>query len=55
MLTWWANRKDKDYTYLYGKTPAEGSLTPWIHEAFHKNIEECVLDINDQVSPLTAS
>lgn len=36
-------RKDKDYTYLYGKTPDEGSLTPWIHSAFHQNVEESEL------------
>jgi DNA ligase-4 len=36
------SRKDKDYTYLYGMdwTTAEGSLTPFIHECFSKEIDE---------------
>ena len=27
--------KGKDYTYLYGKTIAEGSLTPYIDQVFN--------------------
>ncbi|TIA90558.1 hypothetical protein E3P99_01513 [Wallemia hederae] len=38
------SRKAKDYTYLYGKSPQEGSLTPHIHSAFDKRVDEVVLD-----------
>ncbi|CAG7851558.1 DNA ligase 4; AltName: Full=DNA ligase IV; AltName: Full=Polydeoxyribonucleotide synthase [ATP] 4 [Serendipita indica DSM 11827] len=40
----YCSRKSKDYTYLYGKSPEEGSLTPFIHEAFHPDVKECILD-----------
>lgn len=33
-------RKGKDYTYLYGKDPSEGSLIPFIHNAFRKDVAE---------------
>ena len=37
-----ANRKGKDYTYLYGKHIGEGSLTPYIDAAFDPRVDECV-------------
>lgn len=35
----YCSRKSKEYTYLYGKHPGEGSLTPFIHEAFNPEVE----------------
>ncbi|KAG8833158.1 DNA ligase (ATP) [Serendipita sp. 399] len=43
-LYFYCSRKSKDYTYLYGKQPGEGSLTPYIHESFNPEVEECILD-----------
>ncbi|PVG04723.1 putative DNA ligase [Serendipita vermifera] len=40
----YSSRKSKDYTYLYGKHPGEGSLTPYIHDAFNPEVKECILD-----------
>jgi DNA ligase-4 len=36
----YSSRKSKDYTYLYGKHPGEGSLTPYIHDAFNPEVKE---------------
>ncbi|KAL7418092.1 ATP dependent DNA ligase domain-containing protein [Mrakia frigida] len=38
------SRKGKDYTYLYGSNPSEGSLIPFIHDAFRKDVADCILD-----------
>ncbi|THU99099.1 ATP-dependent DNA ligase [Dendrothele bispora CBS 962.96] len=38
------SRKGKDYTYLYGENPDTGTLTPYLHKAFHENVEEIILD-----------
>ncbi|TIB65111.1 hypothetical protein E3P77_02845 [Wallemia ichthyophaga] len=38
------SRKAKDYTYLYGKSPTDGSLTPFIHTTFDSRVDEVVLD-----------
>lgn len=38
----YCSRKSKDYTYLYGKHPGEGSLTPYIHGAFNPAVTEYV-------------
>ncbi|GAA5899174.1 hypothetical protein JCM5296_000357 [Sporobolomyces johnsonii] len=38
------SRKAKDYTYLYGATKKSGSLTPFIHDVFHEDIDELILD-----------
>ncbi|KAG8787200.1 DNA ligase (ATP) [Serendipita sp. 397] len=40
----YCSRKSKEYTYLYGKHPGEGSLTPYIHASFNPEVEECILD-----------
>jgi hypothetical protein len=34
------SRKGKDYTYLYGKNQHEGSLIPFIHNAFREDVAE---------------
>ena len=34
------SRKGKDYTYLYGKNQHEGSLVPFIHNAFRDDVAE---------------
>jgi len=36
----YSSRKSKDYTYLYGKAPEEGSLTPFIHASFNPEVHE---------------
>ncbi|EEB87680.1 hypothetical protein MPER_14896, partial [Moniliophthora perniciosa FA553] len=36
--------KGKDYTYLYGKHVGVGSLTQYIHKAFHPDVENIILD-----------
>jgi DNA ligase 4 len=36
----YCSRKSKDYTYLYGKSPEEGSLTPFIHASFNPDVHE---------------
>ncbi|SCV68522.1 BQ2448_643 [Microbotryum intermedium] len=43
MYTYYS-RKSTNYTYLYGKNPQEGSITPFIHEHFHRDVKEAVLD-----------
>ncbi|GAA5828242.1 hypothetical protein JCM11251_002654 [Rhodosporidiobolus azoricus] len=40
----YASRKAKAYTYLYGKNYTEGSLTPFIKDAFVEGVEEVILD-----------
>ncbi|KAI3619578.1 dna ligase iv [Moniliophthora roreri] len=40
----YCSRKGKDYTYLYGKHVGVGSLTPYIHKAFHPGVENIILD-----------
>ncbi|KAI0078668.1 ATP-dependent DNA ligase [Panus rudis PR-1116 ss-1] len=40
----YCSRKGKDYTYLYGKHVGEGSLTPYIDQAFDPRIESIILD-----------
>ncbi|KAL8278487.1 hypothetical protein RQP46_009177 [Phenoliferia psychrophenolica] len=38
------SRKGIDYTGMYGKDKYTGSLTPFIHDLFHKCIDEVILD-----------
>lgn len=38
------SRTAKDYTYLYGGTTNEGSLTPYIHDQFFSQYEDLILD-----------
>ncbi|KAJ9102382.1 hypothetical protein QFC21_002782 [Naganishia friedmannii] len=38
------SRKGHSYSYLYGEHVGAGTLTPYIHEAFNKNVRECILD-----------
>ncbi|KAJ6621385.1 DNA ligase 4 [Mycena sp. CBHHK59/15] len=40
----YCSRKGKDYTYLYGKHLAAGSLTPYIDKAFDPRVEDIILD-----------
>ncbi|KAJ6581402.1 ATP dependent DNA ligase domain-containing protein [Mycena capillaripes] len=40
----YCSRKGKDYTYLYGKHLAVGSLTPFIDKAFDPRVEDIILD-----------
>ncbi|KAJ7733239.1 DNA ligase IV [Mycena maculata] len=40
----YCSRKGKDYTYLYGKHLAVGSLTPYIDKAFDSRVEDIILD-----------
>ncbi|KAF8638944.1 hypothetical protein AX16_010418 [Volvariella volvacea WC 439] len=40
----YCSRKGKDYTYLYGKHIGQGSLTPYIDEAFDPRIDDIILD-----------
>ncbi|KAJ7281646.1 DNA ligase IV [Mycena rebaudengoi] len=40
----YCSRKGKDYTYLYGKHLAAGSLTPFIDKAFDPRVEDIILD-----------
>lgn len=37
-------RKNKDYTYLYGKDRTEGSLTPHIADCFREGVADCILE-----------
>lgn len=39
---YYCSRKGKDYTYLYGKQPGIGSLTPYIHASFNPDVQELV-------------
>ncbi|XP_053139773.1 DNA ligase 4 isoform X2 [Hemicordylus capensis] len=38
------SRNGYDYTQQFGSSPLEGSLTPFIHNAFKNNIQNCILD-----------
>ncbi|KAJ9107908.1 hypothetical protein QFC19_002651 [Naganishia cerealis] len=38
------SRKGHIYSYLYGEHVGTGTLTPYIHEAFGKNVRNCILD-----------
>ncbi|KAL1919805.1 uncharacterized protein VTP21DRAFT_1736 [Calcarisporiella thermophila] len=38
------SRNAKDYTYIYGANKDEGSLTPFIYDQFHQNIDSVILD-----------
>lgn len=40
----YCSRKGKDYTYLYGKHIGEGSLTPFIGDAFDSRVHSIILD-----------
>ncbi|KAJ7672669.1 ATP dependent DNA ligase domain-containing protein [Mycena rosella] len=40
----YCSRKGKDYTYLYGKHLAAGSLTPYIDKAFDPRVDDIILD-----------
>ncbi|OXC65372.1 DNA ligase 4 [Cryptococcus neoformans] len=40
----YCSRKAKDYTYLYGAHPGEGSLTRYIATAFQDNVRNVILD-----------
>ncbi|KAJ7504480.1 DNA ligase IV [Mycena galericulata] len=40
----YCSRKGKDYTYLYGKHLAAGSLTPYIDKAFDPRVVDIILD-----------
>ncbi|KAK6992215.1 DNA ligase [Favolaschia claudopus] len=40
----YCSRKGKDYTYLYGKHLAAGSLTPFIDKAFDPRVQDIILD-----------
>ncbi|NXR18929.1 DNLI4 ligase, partial [Cinclus mexicanus] len=38
------SRNGFDYTQQFGASPLEGSLTPFIHNVFKGNIQNCILD-----------
>ncbi|NXV00450.1 DNLI4 ligase, partial [Cettia cetti] len=38
------SRNGFDYTQQFGASPLEGSLTPFIHNVFKSNIQNCILD-----------
>lgn len=38
------SRNGYDYTQQFGASPLEGSLTPYIHNIFKNNIQNCILD-----------
>ncbi|KAI1319760.1 DNA ligase (ATP) [Mortierella claussenii] len=38
------SRNSTEYTHLYGATPTEGSLTPFIHTLFNPKVENLILD-----------
>ncbi|XP_048358612.1 DNA ligase 4 [Sphaerodactylus townsendi] len=38
------SRNGYDYTQQFGASPLEGSLTPFIHNVFRKNVQNCILD-----------
>ncbi|KAG8934827.1 DNA ligase (ATP) [Tulasnella sp. 418] len=40
----YCSRKGKDYTYLYGMHVGEGSLTPFIQDAFDPRVKDIILD-----------
>jgi DNA ligase-4 len=48
LLTYSFARKGKDYTYLYGRTIGEGSLTPYIGKAFDPRVTRLLLSLSCQ-------
>ncbi|XP_030057178.1 DNA ligase 4 isoform X2 [Microcaecilia unicolor] len=38
------SRNGHDYTQQFGASPLEGSLTPFIHNVFNTNVQNCILD-----------
>lgn len=44
---YYASRKGKNYTYLYGASSGTGSLTPHIHRAFNPEVYEYVMRLNN--------
>ncbi|XP_054830436.1 DNA ligase 4 [Eublepharis macularius] len=38
------SRNGYDYTQQFGASPLEGSLTPFVHNVFHENVQNCILD-----------
>ncbi|XP_008114590.1 DNA ligase 4 isoform X2 [Anolis carolinensis] len=38
------SRNGFDYTQQFGASPLEGSLTPFIHNVFENNVQNCILD-----------
>lgn len=38
------SRNGFDYTQQFGASPLEGSLTPFIHNVFHIDVQNCILD-----------
>ena len=40
----WFSRNSHDYTYLYGSSKEEGSMSPFIYDKFKKGITSCILD-----------
>ncbi|KAM3935052.1 DNA ligase 4 [Leptodactylus fuscus] len=38
------SRNGYDYTQQFGGSPLEGSLTPFIHNVFHMDVQNCILD-----------
>lgn len=38
------SRNGYDYTHQFGASPLEGSLTPFIHNVFKSNFQNCILD-----------
>ncbi|XP_029460405.1 DNA ligase 4 [Rhinatrema bivittatum] len=38
------SRNAYDYTHQFGASPLEGSLTPFIHNVFKTNVQNCILD-----------
>ncbi|XP_042327134.1 DNA ligase 4 isoform X2 [Sceloporus undulatus] len=38
------SRNGYDYTQQFGASPLEGSLTPFIHNVFESNVQNCILD-----------
>ncbi|KAJ7344499.1 hypothetical protein JRQ81_000449 [Phrynocephalus forsythii] len=38
------SRNGYDYTLQFGASPLEGSLTPFVHNVFKENVQNCILD-----------
>ncbi|XP_060087717.1 DNA ligase 4 [Heteronotia binoei] len=38
------SRNGYDYTQQFGASPLEGSLTPFVHNVFRKDVQNCILD-----------
>ncbi|XP_020670483.3 DNA ligase 4 isoform X1 [Pogona vitticeps] len=38
------SRNGYDYTQQFGASPLEGSLTPFVHNVFKDNVQNCILD-----------